>query len=304
MKHQNIIPIFLIILAGVFLICTSNIFSKKSNEIQPQQEPSVVDIEPLQTSSVINIPVNEPTELSYKTKDEIYELRKHFFDLSIFKNSKYKPSEEVFGEIESSKPWVANDVCKDEETNMVKIDGPSEESRFINNPALLVAIEYPFYFSRYPSISWCTDRSTTLIPSEISYNGELKEIDVTYDKLPFTTQGNDSFYMFNGLNARDLGYKWAYIDLSKTTYDIDFSEEENISNQVIEFQNFLHLGGSCRHESGCNNGSPRQSFLEFKNNNDTYEYSNKEIYIKLWKNKPSSPLDVPDITEKIILKET
>ena len=124
---------------------------------------------------------------------------------------------------------------------------------------------------------------------------------VKYYHLPFTTNNNPSFYTFNGVNARDLGYKYAYLDKKKSTYDVDFISSDNLSTGIQEFQNFIHLGSSCRHEGGCNNGSPRQHFLEFKSNETSYNYENRYIQIKLWKNKPKSPEDPADITERIIL---
>ena len=78
--------------------------------------------------------------------------------------------------------------------------------------------------------------------------------------------------------------------------------EDNLGTSVHEFQNYIHVGGSCGREGGCNNGSPRQSFSEFKSNATKYNYQNREIYIKLWKSMPTSPQSPADITERIILK--
>lgn len=302
--NKNVLPILLIILALFCVIFNKQIsenFAKKTVEQKDiVQDTQNVNYEPIDTISVINVPVNEPTALSYKTKEEIYSIRTDYVQKSIFKNPAYKPSDKVFGAIESGKPWCAADLCKDKGVNLVHVDGPSEEARFLNNPSMLVAIEYPFTFSNGEEHSWCVNPDNNLIPKQITYDGINKEITVVYEHLPFTTKGNHSFYTFNGLNARDLGYSWAYIDNSKSTYKVDFVNSENIANQVIEFQNYIHLGFSCGHSTGCNNGSPRQSYLEFKENSTEYLYQNREIYIKLWKNKPKSPSDKPDITEKIM----
>ena len=87
-------------------------------------------------------------------------------------------------------------------------------------------------------------------------------------------------------------------------FELNFVNSNNIGNSVVEFQNFLHTGGSCKHSSGCNNGSPFQHMLHFENPHvDSMPYkNNKEIYIKLWKNKPNSKYDTPDIVERIIIK--
>lgn len=252
-------------------------------------------------SDAENIVVNPPTPLSGKTKSEIYRARKEFVKRSIFARANYEPSEDVFGGIESGKPWISANVCAQPDTGHLGITGPSEESRFINNPTMLVAIEYPFVV-HYTDLKICEGSNSELIPTKITYSPSKKEITVTYYHLPFTTNNNSSFYMFNGVNARDLGYKYAYLDSSKSTYKVDFTNSDNLSTRVHEFQNFIHLGSSCGHEGGCNNGSPRQSFLEFKSNATEYNSKNKEIYIKLWKSMPKSPDAPADVTERIILK--
>jgi len=301
--NKNYIVVILLVLAALCIIFNTQIsdtFTKHQQTQKVATKEADVNIEPVITG-VVDIPVNPPTTLSYKTKKEIYSLRTNFVQNSIFKNPAYKPSDEVFGNIESGKPWMSIDICKDLSTKLIRVDGPSEEARFINNPALLVAIEYPFTFTNEDVQDWCTDSVSTLIPQKITYHGNTKEIVVQYEKLPFTTNGNNSFYTFNGLNARDLGYHWAYIDSEKSTYKVDFVNSDNISNQIVEFQNYIHLGSSCGHSSGCNNGSPRQTYLEFKEDNTEYNYTGQEIYIKLWKSKPNSPSAKPDIVERIIL---
>ena len=247
------------------------------------------------------INVNPPTPLSGKTKSEIYDLRKNYVMSSVFASKNYKPSEAVFGGIVSGKPWISANVCINPNTGKLGITGPSEESRFINNPTMLVAIEYP-YPVRYTDSDTCSSYKSELIPKEISYSKSKNEVTVTYNYLPFTTYNNSSFYMFNGVNARDLGYPYAYVDNSKSTYKVDFVNSDNISTGIKEFQNFIHLGGSCGYEGGCNNGSPRQSFLEFKSNDTSYNYKYREIYIKLWKKKPKNTSDKPDVVERIILE--
>ncbi|MGN0017530.1 MAG: hypothetical protein ACI37S_00640 [Candidatus Gastranaerophilaceae bacterium] len=253
-------------------------------------------------NSYKDILVNRPTNLSYKSKKYVYDTRKKYVMESIFAKNGYEPSEEVFGSIESGKPWIENNQCKMHGEPSWKVKGPSEETRFINNPAMLVAIEFPFSISNYPNEEYCQKPVNNLEPASIKYSKEKNEIVVIYDWLPYTTYNNHTFYTFNGLNARDLGYKYAYIEKSKSTYIPDFMSSVNMANNVIEFVNYIHVGGSCGIEGGCNNGSPRQSYLEFKENFREYKYRNKEIYIKLWKNKPKSADDVPDIVERIIFR--
>ena len=192
--------------------------------------------------------------------------------------------------------------CLYERTNKSDIEGASEESRYINNPALLVGVEYAFYDY------YCGERGSEEIPYStpinMYYGKEKNTIEITFVSLPYCTQKGKTWYSLKGLNARDLGYKYAYIDKELSTFDIQFVEETNISNSIVEFQDFIHVGGSCGHESGCNNASPNQPSLNFYYScEDFTKYSkNKTIYIKLWKNMPNSPAEPADIIQIIRFK--
>lgn len=249
----------------------------------------------LNANTGIDIAVNYPVSLSYKTKKEIYDIRKKYVEKSIFANSSYEPSEEVFGMIVDNKPWYSFSICR-KPSGEAQVDGPSEEARFIVNPSVLVGLEYPFLWSDRQDSAFCTNPKNLMLPTAVSYYKSKNEIIVKYAKFPFESKGG-YFYDFNGLNAADFGYRYAYVDLSKSTIKARFDEPENITNSVIEFQNFLHLGSSCGVSGGCNNGSPRQMFLEFH----VEDFSASEIYIKLWRSRPNSYNDRPDIAERIII---
>ncbi len=247
-----------------------------------------------------NIYVAQPIPLSYKSKQEIYNIRKNAVKKSIFNYDYYEPSNEVFGQIEDGKPWISMNCCILKDNPRSNIAGASEEARFILNPTALVQINFPFSL-------WCKQGQYKpyIHLKSIKYIKDKKEIIVTYEKLNQDTLSNNSYFSFCGINARDLGYKYAYVDSQKTTYNLQFVNSSNISNHIVEFQDFLHTGISCKHEGGCNNGSPAQPMLDFENShraNSPYEY-NKEIYIKLWKNKPISPNEKPDIVERIIIEK-
>lgn len=271
--------------------------SKKKDE---DKETKYKDYKVKDALDVENLGVNSLLYLSGKSKQDIYKIRKKAVANSIFATPNYQPSEEVFGGIESGKPWTSVEPCSETTSSASRIKGYSEESRFINNPNMLVAVEYPFIWNNQPQ-SWCEDKHNQMVPTSIKYSKSKNEIIVTYYSIPFMAPvGKPWFYDLNGLNARDLGYKYAYIDNSKSTYKPHFTDSRNITNSVIEFQNYIHVGGSCGHSVGCNNGSPRQSFLEFQDNFTDYNYKNREMYIKLWKKRPNSPNDPADIVERIV----
>lgn len=311
-KIYDLMALTLLVLAIICIIYNQNFTQPKEQQpsnvnqetlqkLSQQQEP-LKYYPPIETeNTALKIKVNYPDSLSWKTKKEIYEIRKKYIESSIFNNPNYEPSEEVFGQIQDRKPWIANYIC--EKTNGESpVEGPSEEARFINNPTILLGLEYPFIFHDVTDFTFCDTNLSTIIPTSVTYNGPEKEITVEYQHLPFSTKGNNTFYQFNGINARDLGYKYIYLDKKKTTYDIEFKNETNISNEVFELNNFIHLGYSCKVEGGCNNGSPRQEFVEFKNDTPNKE-KGKIIYLKLWKEKPQNPKQKADITEIIRFKQ-
>ena len=285
-----------------------NISDEERQAFSFKEEPEVIaKSKYVPSQDMITIPINSPVPLSYKTKKEIYELRKKYVQNSIFADPNYEPSEAVFGQIIDNKPWVSMKLCQYESTHKSDIEGPSEESRFINNPALLVAPEYAFY--GYP----CEEKArrnnnNNETPISIKYYKNKNELVVTYKKLMFCNIPKvDTWFALKGLNARDLGYKYAYVDKSKSTFNFKFKEEYNASNHVVEFQDFIHLGGSCRHEGGCNNGSPNQPPLNFVYPCPKGEgkfVQNKIIYIKLWKERPSSPQQKADIVEKLVIRDS
>lgn len=268
---SNKIAIFLII-AAIFCVIFNNAIS---NKLKPAVQPEQPVEQQVSANNNNVVPDSNDTSLKYihvnpmlpfsgKTKAEIYAIRKKYVNTSIFSGSDYEPSDEVFGSIEDNKPWISNNVCRDKQDDPMDTTGPSEESRFINNPSILIGLEYPFGFYNVTDHGYCRTDKTNLIPQIVLYDPQQKLITVTYMQLPFET--NDwTFYDFNGVNARDFGYKYLYLDKSKSTYDITFNNPENISKGVYELNNFIHLGFSCRAKTGCNNGSPRQEFIEFKN---------------------------------------
>ena len=79
----------------------------ETNYIQ-NKNPLNIKIKDFKTKeNIINVEINHPTPLSYKTKKEVYDLRKKYVKKSIFDIPNYEPSDEVFGGIEDNKPWIS-----------------------------------------------------------------------------------------------------------------------------------------------------------------------------------------------------
>lgn len=274
-----------------------------------QPTPQAPRPEVLITDESGPISVNEPIELTGKTRQEIYALRTQYVENSIFKVPGYTPSEEVYGQIDDTKPWIAVTACRWPENSAMPTRGPSEETRFINNPTVLIGVEQgwlgidenkPSVFKTHYGETFCTSPELNFIPKHISYDAQAKEITVVYSKPKVYITSTNNMYYLNGKNARDLGFPYAYMDLSESLTVAQFANEANISNRVVQFQDFIHVGYNCGVSGGCNNGSPNQPMLNF-NGNFPQEPS-QIFYFKLWRNKPHSPQDPADIVERIIFE--
>ena len=234
------------------------------------------------------IPVNPLSSFSYKSKQEVFDERKKYVSTSLFAYPGYEPSEKVFGQIEDGKPWIS--ISFEEKNGMSDVEGLSEESRFINNPSVLVAADYNGVIQSGDEIGRYNYRNT--MPSSIKYIQSENLIEVVYPTMHL--KGS---YRLDGMNARDFGYKYARLDnnKSKNVYMQDFN---SIATDIVEFRDFIHTGGSCRVPGGCNNGSPHQPMLVFKYPDQSWEVV---LYIKLWREKPSSYDEPADINERIII---
>jgi len=134
----------------------------------------------------------------------------------------------------------------------------------------------------------CTERKYIIIPKDAQYNPKLNKITVHY-RMPM-----QHMFILNGVNARDFGYQYIY---ARQYENIDFKSENNITKNVYRLEDYIHTGGSCGISGGCNNGSPRQTYLDF----DTRENTVGKISLKLWRKKPQSSSDTADINYDIII---
>lgn len=215
-------------------------------------------------NDVENIIINRPIELSYKSKQEIYNIRKFYVAKSIFARPDYEPSEEVFGGIEDYKPWISMDWSFDpnSDNHVLETRGPSSHSRSLINPSLPAIVDYPFSIPRVPEyMDEYTQMPKIMIPVSAVYLKPQKEVDITYRNL-IPSRGGGA-YQITAINARDMGYKYMYLDKSKSTYNIKFMSNDNLSTSIKELSDFIHLGGACKVEGGCNNWSVSREDLQF-----------------------------------------
>ena len=251
-----------------------------------------------------NITINQPISLNYKSKDEIYKIRKSYVEKSIFADPNYQPSEEVFGGIEDYKPWISMDWCFDYNPNnpdnwVIKTAGPSSHSRSLINPSLPVLIEYPFAIPDVDQYKiQCKQIPQIMVPLSAVYSKENKEVDITYRNLIKTDAR--TAYELTAINARDFGYNYIFIDKGRSTLNIEYVSNDNVSMNVKDISDFIHRGDACRVNGGCNNWSRTREDLQFRYSGPTKGVSNPQLFVKLWKEMPSSPYSEADLNVKFI----
>lgn len=269
-----------------------------------KQKQKTRNYKPNVPREITTIPINQPINLSYKTKKEIYDIRKSHVQNSIFANKNYELSEEVFGQIVDGKPWISTNKC-DNSDGQSMVDGPSIISLHIVNPSIPVLIRHPwgYYTKNNYQEDFCSGTQNALLPKRAEYIKSKNEIIVYMDRLPFKSyKTTDSpFYQFIGLNAKDYGYNYVFLDRNKSTLFMNFVQEDNLSMTPTAFKDFIHVGMACGREGGCNNFSPLQPQLGFQVMKDI-DYP-AEIYLKLWKNKPLSLYSKPDLVEIIKIEK-
>ena len=296
---KNLICIILVII-GIAVIAFQN--ADKSEISKALERPSqnvseyAMDVNMnLAEKGVADIEVNLPTRLSYKSKKEILEQRKRYVN-KVFNLPKYKPNEEVFGQIEDNKPWISIDASSCYwNFNMDRDKGPSEETVFLNNPMALIGVEMPYYGYLY-SNNCTTDNY--FMPKSITLDEKNNQITVSYDvnklfnRLSYDIR-KKYIFVLNGLNARDLGYQWGHV----TSYSNIKFKEKVITTTSYYFLNYIHVGMSCGINGGCNNGSPFQQELNFKINSLP-----ASIDMVLWKKQPETTKEKSDIKIKLLFE--
>lgn len=253
-------------------------------------------------AKVYSFPINPPRNLNFKTDKEIFSVRKKMISsYPIFFKGKYDPrTSSVFQQIEEKKPWWGLKGLMCYGPGNLSIEGVSDESRFIDNPFLLVTIEEGHALALLENKGNCPLSYPK--PTKIVFDSDKRIFHVNYsvsshDKaLSNVASANhikpsQMTYSFNGRNAIDFGIPYVYATNFK---NLHFTDSNNISKSPYQFKDFIHVGGSCGYPGGCNNGSPTQTETNFQI--DKYPAS---ISFKLWKSQPASVNDKADLTYEI-----
>ena len=278
--------------------------------IWPNNDSEIIKLSEIPNSQEIE--VNNLSELDGYSKSQVYSLRKRYVADSIFDINNYEPNEQVFGGVQDGKYWYGTEnlICYDKSKSpLLRAEGDSYVSRLINNPAMLIGLDLPYVWNitgQKKTFRVCTNGALLFIPDSITYSPEynLITVKIKTEKRSLYSKNYSLKFMFNGLNARDLGYKWGY---AYNKQNIQFVDNENaIDKKAYEFRDYIAVGGSCRIEGGCNNLCPMQDRLMFffrDEHTERFSGNSARIDFKLWKEKPNNVLARPDIYYRIIFED-
>jgi hypothetical protein len=244
--------------------------------------------------SLVNLQIQPPLEFDSMTKEQILERRRsEVYRYPEIVYSGYDPYESIFGQIVDGLPWwgVAGQFYYGQGEQ--SIVGPSEESRFILNPYLLVSAEpcgmwdknqvpesmilqpgFPFYCS----------------PQDLIWQPEESYAEVTYDAA-CVLQRNYGCFNLIAYNARDLNLGYLYVSYENSQN----ITKTNRPSEPYAIPQYIHQGNSCGYPGGCNNMSPITPEIDAL----SVVTVPARLEIWLWRDKPAS-LDVPPDLEFVI----
>jgi hypothetical protein len=239
----------------------------------------------------LDIPLQPPLELDFKTRAEVLQLREQ----AVYSHSEllvrgYKPYAPIFGRIVDGLPWWGVKGQFYYGSGERSIEGPSEESRFILNPYLLVAAEFYTYWdrARYPE----TEVSDANFRFYCAPNSLLWSPRQAYAEASYRANCIDSigggFFDLIAYNARDLNLTYLYVSYP----DSQGIAHPDPPDRAYANPQFIHQGNSCGYAGGCNNMSPYTPEID----GIRIQSLPAKITIWLWKDDPGDPHQAPDMT--------
>lgn len=250
---------------------------------------------PGERGGMLEIALNAPIELDFLSKARVFALRRTYaLAYPELVGTAYAPSEAVFGGIEDKKSWIGIVGMTYYGYGMHVIDGPSEESRFIANPYLLVGLHEPHSYdlTRQPGLK---PRGIYPRPRRLQWRCDSRVAMVTYDVTQFLADAaacrhhvilKDRRFDLIAYNARDLGLAYCAVDPEGSREVVaGFSP-----GRVYQIPFMLHCGGSSRYPGGSNNMSPSAPAFSV-----VVKKLPARVSLKLWYQRPVSADDAPDM---------
>ena len=235
---------------------------------------------------VVDIAVNAPAELNRMGKADVLARRQQaVMAYAQLLETDYVPSESVFGQMEGSANWWGIPGQFRRGPGPQSIEGPSEESRFILNPYLLVSPEFNDW---WPDLSDAEAAGFPFVcyPQTLRWLPREARVEATYNAACIAQRQHQEFDLI-AYNARDLGLGYIYVS---------YEDSSNVSKLVpphdaYENPQFIHKGGSCGYPGGCNNMSPQTPPID----GIRLHGLPAKLVVKLWRSRPVSVAAAPDL---------
>jgi len=262
--------------------------------------------------SPVDIPIQQPVELDFKTRPQILELRESYVQATPnLVSGAYVPEPDVFARIEDNKPWwgiIGQGVWG---PGRKAADGASEETRFLLNPYLLAGANPAVDSMWLPEKMTAEDLTRADFPfcwepSAVRLYPQERYEEVVYDVSAFNKQLNlwrqklrkQSILPAFGIvayNARDFNFNYIYWDPKQS---INVENIDQVFPEAVRINQMIHCGGTCKIPGGCNNMSPRMKSID----KIRYTALPARTCVLLWHDKPASIQVKPDMVVYIDLK--
>jgi hypothetical protein len=254
----------------------------------------------------VDIPINPPGNLSFKSKAEILAARSKLVErCPALLRKPYTPMGAIYDPIEDHRPWWGMQGTFIWGAGKRSIEGVAEESRFLLNPYLLVGA------NSGTALVWNKDKIDDAdlkdssfpycwLPDSLHFYPDQALVQTTYNITAFNKELSDrqekltvklTETMKFGLiayNARDFGYNFIYLDPAKS---MNITAKIKTDRPTL-IRQMIHCGTSCQYPGGCNNMSPAQPGIDEFDCSELPARAN----IRLWKEPPLSIESKPDLT--------
>lgn len=257
---------------------------------QPRPNENSLNIGSTAPSPELDIFIRPPIEFDFMKKEEVLQLRReavYWYPELI--EGEYESADSIFGQIVDGLPWwgIAGQYYYGQGEK--SINGPSEESRFILNPFMLIAVD-PYVFWEQAGV--LEDKALQpgfefyCEPTRMRWQPQAAYAEVLYSSDCVARLGYRYFDLIS-YNARDFNLNYIYV-----SYPDSVNVDKNPKpTDAYAIPHYIHQGSSCGYTGGCNNMSPPSPPI------DGLELTGlpAQVVIWLWRESPVSPADIPDM---------
>jgi hypothetical protein len=248
----------------------------------------------------ISIALKDPEDYDGLTRRQILDRRAtHVLRNETLLKGGYTPTAAVFDDLRDGRPWWGLDGVYFFGAGPQSAAGPSEASRWLANPYLLMGVsETAAYVSNASSTA--ASGAPYPKPESLEWNARERAGRVVYDvssHFRFLREYGYPNAEANALtliayNARDLGFTFAYIDP-----DGSMNIAVPANGRPARIRQHFHTGVNCGVEGGCTSMTPYQREWRLR-----VPALPARATVKLWRTDPGSPRTRADFTFIIDLK--